>query len=201
MKVLIAGLFVAALAPWMVTSAVAQAPAPAKKREAPADAKDKREPSGKKVNPAAPVDVNTASQAELESVRGIGAATAKKIIAGRPYSSVSDLSRAGISAKAMQEIGPMLKVSAAPPRPMPAPSPRPVPAPQASYPGQAQNSASREVPTGPAQQPPSPGMVWVNENTKVFHRQGDQWYGRTKKGKFMTEQDAIKAGYQASKQK
>jgi hypothetical protein len=43
-------------------------------------------------------------------------------------------------------------------------------------------------------------MVWVNTATKVYHYEGDRWYGTTKEGKFMTEQDAIKAGYRASKE-
>jgi competence protein ComEA len=50
--------------------------------------------SGGKVAPASPVDINNASAAELEKVPGIGQATAEKIIAGRPYRSVEDLSRA-----------------------------------------------------------------------------------------------------------
>jgi hypothetical protein len=43
------------------------------------------------------------------------------------------------------------------------------------------------------------GMVWVNTSTKVYHKDG-QFYGTTKKGKFMTEDDAKKAGYRAAKE-
>ena len=43
------------------------------------------------------------------------------------------------------------------------------------------------------------GKVWVNTDSKVYHLQGDQWYGKTKNGKYMTEQEAIKAGYRAAK--
>jgi hypothetical protein len=42
------------------------------------------------------------------------------------------------------------------------------------------------------------GQVWVNTETGVYHKSG-KWFGATKQGKFMTEQDAIKAGYRAAK--
>jgi hypothetical protein len=42
------------------------------------------------------------------------------------------------------------------------------------------------------------GQVWVNTETGVYHK-GGKWYGATKQGKFMTEQDATKAGYRAAK--
>jgi hypothetical protein len=42
------------------------------------------------------------------------------------------------------------------------------------------------------------GMVWVNTSTKVYHKDGE-FYGTTKRGKFMTEDDAVKAGYRAAK--
>lgn len=45
------------------------------------------------------------------------------------------------------------------------------------------------------------GMVWVNTDSGVYHKPGTRWYGKTKKGKYMTEADAIKAGYRAAVKK
>jgi hypothetical protein len=42
------------------------------------------------------------------------------------------------------------------------------------------------------------GKVWVNTDSGVYHK-GGQYYGATKQGKFMTEQEAIKGGYRAAK--
>jgi hypothetical protein len=44
------------------------------------------------------------------------------------------------------------------------------------------------------------GMVWVNLNTKVYHKPGVSTYGTTKHGQFMTEADAHKAGYKAAQE-
>src|SRR5215467_7850054 len=57
---------------------------------------------------AAKVDINSASEEELEALPGVGAATAEKIIAGRPYASVADLEKAGVSAKTIEQIKPLV---------------------------------------------------------------------------------------------
>jgi hypothetical protein len=40
--------------------------------------------------------------------------------------------------------------------------------------------------------------VWVNLDTGIYHK-GGRWYGKTKTGKFMTVDDAKKAGYKPAK--
>jgi len=143
------------------------------------------------------LDLNTASEKDLESLPGVGPATAEKIIAGRPYTTVADLAKAGVSAKTIDKITPLVtvgKLAAVTTPAAPATAPPPVSSAQP-----ATGASAAAVTT--AQTPPVAGMVWVNLSTKVYHYQGDEWYGKTKSGKFMTEQDAIAAGYHASKAK
>ena len=53
-----------------------------------------------------------------------------------------------------------------------------------------------------AASPPAPGgghgLVWVNTDSHVYHREGSRFYGTTKKGKYMTEAEAIKEGNKAA---
>ncbi len=165
----------------------------------PAVAKEKAamEKKADKVVVSVPVDLNAASAKELESVKGIGPATSKKIIAGRPYSSVADLKKIGLSAKQLADISPMLKVGG---------SAAAAPAPAAKAVAKATETVKATKGTAPAPTLPlapggGKGMVWVNEESKVFHREGDRWYGRTKKGKYMTEAEAAKSGAHESKEK
>ena len=73
---------------------------------------------------------------------------------------------------------------------------------QASKPAAANKKNTTAATTAPTAQEISDakakGLVWVNTSTKVYHKDG-QFYGNTKKGKFMTEADAQKEGYRAAK--
>jgi len=60
------------------------------------------------------VDLNSASEKELEALPGVGVATAKKITANRPYKSVDELSKAGLSAKKIEALKPLVSVGATP---------------------------------------------------------------------------------------
>jgi competence protein ComEA len=209
------------ITPLVTASGSAAAPAAA----APAkSASTKSSASGKaaaSTASGAKVDLNNASAADLKELPGVGDATARKIIAGRPYSSVSDLSKAGVSSATINKITPLVTIGSAPAGSAPAPaaatssrsskstsaaSPAPAsaPAPAASAPAPAAAPASSAPASSAkgstaAQGSPGNGMVWVNTDSGVYHKEGSRYYGKTKAGKYMTEADAIAAGYRAAK--
>jgi len=65
----------------------------------------------------------------------------------------------------------------------------------------AATQPSRHIPGPQAQQAPGGGngQVWVNTETHVYHKEGSKWYGRTKRGKYLSEAEAQKEGYHAAK--
>jgi len=67
----------------IATSAGATAPAPTKPGAAPSAVEGSQHRD--------PIDINSATLKDLRSLPGVGPVTARKIVAGRPYTSVEDL--------------------------------------------------------------------------------------------------------------
>jgi hypothetical protein len=110
-------------------------------------------------------------------------------------------SRGCLSKSTIAKIAPLVTVGSTATAAKPAPTAPAAPAAKATAPPAA--SPAKTAPAVPTAYtpPPAAGMVWVNLETKVYHKEGDRWYGKTKNGKYMTEADAIKAGYRAVKEK
>jgi len=168
----------------------------------------------------AKIDLNTASLAALEKLPGVDQDTAKLIIAGRPYTFVADLSKAGVPADTIEAITPFVKVgplgtaAAATGNGLEKAATGVEKAATATATGveqgvnaatkgvqkgaeataSAANTVNREL-TGAARVPPKAGMVWADTRTKIYHKEGDPSYGNTKKGKWYTEKEAVKRGY------
>ena len=68
-----------------------------------------------------------------------------------------------------------------------------------STPAPTAKAAPAKTATSDVQKPPQPGMVWANTKSKIYHKEGDQWYGKGKNGKWLTEADAKKQGYNLAK--
>src|SRR5207247_2523393 len=150
-------------------------------------------PVGAASKATGPVDLNTASQEELESLKGVGPATAKKIIGSRPYASAQDLKRAGLSDKLIASLGPGVTVAkagagAAGAAAGAATGPAPggaagtvTPAPSASSAAPKSAPVAKTAPAGQAevtaQTPPQKGMVWGNTDSGILHKEGTRWFG------------------------
>jgi competence protein ComEA len=109
-------------------------------------------PSAAAAKGAGPVDINTASLKDLETLPGVGEVTAKKIVAGRPYTSVDDLAKAGVSKSTIEKLRSGATVSAAPSA---ASAPAPAPATAASTPAAKAPSPASPPPSAAAPAAPT----------------------------------------------
>ena len=131
-----------------------------------ASAADARADKAAKAEKPAKVDLNVASEKQLQELPGIGEAFSKKIVAARPLRTIKELSKLGVPAPTIEKITPLVTVSVTRP--------------------------------GGKLLPPKKGMVWVNKDSKIYHKEGSPWYGNTKEGTWMTEREALKAGNKAA---
>jgi len=107
------------------------------------------------------VDLNSASQKELGALPGVGPATSKKIVANRPYKSVDELSKAGLSAKTIETLKPLVTVGSTTP---PKESVTKAPAPTAPAKAASATTAPSSVKKSPPSTKLAPGQK-VNINT------------------------------------
>jgi competence protein ComEA len=112
------------------------------------------------------IDLNTASEKELEAIKGVGPATAKKIIDGRPYKSVDDLSKAGIPAKTVEGIKPFVKVDPSKAAAPAAPAKAPAKEEKAKAPAPAAPAKETAAKASPAPAAPAPSAPAAKASAK-----------------------------------
>ena len=102
------------------------------------------------------VDINTADQKALESLPGVGPATAKAIIQGRPYKNVDDLANVkGVGKSKLEKIKPLVTIGGQPAAQAPAAAgtaaPKAATTPQAAQkaPAEAKKAGKVATPAGP----------------------------------------------------
>jgi competence protein ComEA len=106
-------------------AAPASAPTPAPAETQPQSTIAPRPPTGGFGRAMAVIDLNSATLSELETLPSITPEYARKIIAGRPYTSLNDVERTGIPRQVLEQISPpaIIRVNGRGPLPDAPPSP------------------------------------------------------------------------------
>jgi hypothetical protein len=166
-----------------------------------ADPKATRGPAKADETRSASVDLNSATAAELEALPGIGKATAKKIIDNRPYARKDELVDRKIVSRGTYE---KIQDRVVARRTTAAEGKRGTESARGGDRSEARSKDTGATSASPrattAERESSRAKVWVNTATGVYHREGDRWYGKTKQGQYMSEDEAVRAGYRLSKQ-
>jgi hypothetical protein len=182
------GLIITLIA-FSVTSLLAQSPSPA---SSPATSPGVTKPRHKKKEAAA------STTAATSPAPAASPATSPSVAKSRHKKKEAAASTSAATSPAPAEVSPT------PAKRSWFKSNKPSPAPAASPAAAPSRVSSTKKTTEPSTSTPAPGagpgMVWVNTETHVYHKEGSRWYGKTKKGKYMTEQDAMKEGDRADKE-
>jgi hypothetical protein len=167
------------------------------------------------------VDLNTGAESALASLPGVGNVLAASIVASRPYGSVDELAKAGVSPRRIEQLRPFVTIAAIKavpiqgavspatrgpgitPIPVESAGVQPIPVPSGTMktvpvrsgavtPAAASGTSGEGAAASPAN---APSLVWVDASRKVFYRRGSPSYGKVEPGRWMTEAAAVEAGY------
>ncbi|MDP3936526.1 MAG: hypothetical protein Q8R92_00125 [Deltaproteobacteria bacterium] len=119
------------------------------------------------------LNLNYASQSQLETLLNMDRGLARRIINNRPYHSMEDLSRAGVSQRTINGLYNVAYVS----------NPR--------YGSQGHDHRYSEY--------QNPGWwssrVWTDPHRMLYYRKGSSPFGQTRGGTYMSEKHALKNGF------
>jgi len=132
------------------------------------------------------VDLNSASVKDLEALPGVGPATAKKIVAGRPFKTTDDLKKAGLNDKAVEALKPLVTAGpaaaapakaaapAAPAKETPAPKEKPAKEPVVKEKPAKEPVAKEKAPKEPAGKEKTPAAPKLAPGQKVNLNSADK---------------------------
>jgi competence protein ComEA len=124
------------------------------------------------------VDLNSASEKDLEALPGVGPATAKKIVAGRPYKSTDELKKAGLNNKVVESLKPLVTVGPASSAPAPtkaaAPAAPPKETPVAKEKAAKEPAAKEKASKEPAGKEKTPAAIKLAPGQKVNLNSADK---------------------------
>jgi hypothetical protein len=137
----------------------------------------------------------------IVSIVGLAALCVAQAQSPTPAESPSPAKKHRVSKKAASTASPTVSPSPLPAKKTLADLFKPKASPSPAAPGPAPAKGARAEAATKATPAPGGGhgLVWVNTETHVYHKEGSRFYGKTKKGKFVSEADAIKEGDKAAK--